>query len=960
LTGDFDSELPEPGWDVGVDATDISLPVHEEARDVPKDARGSKPVIGLSSKARHPEPDEVPTKEAKVAPFIPGDSADPKKGKDASKQDSTASVEIDWVAGSMPQKTVSASMSGREGPVVVANWGPESIVQKMEPTRAPVVVPEPGPMAEDYADEAPPEDDGLHSRRTKPDMSMRDREPKRSGKGGWVGGMLVGAVLAGGGFAGAYFGGVLPNADKSAQNSPGKNADPNSADPGTPGSGKAPTAADVSAAVRAGDPATAKKLAAASKDPSPLLKAAQGEAELFALVQAEKDSPKIAPNHPELKSIHEKLKAIYEDVNMTKNAESKRAAVKAAIQLGALMQLVGETDNARNLYLRARDRFPEYGTTFDAALDRLEETAPKPAAMPEGSSRRLINPTDAQQLLLASMILLQDPPAAEEQAEAGAYFWKAVRLAKTEKYTEAIELIVKAKAAHIKQAKAMAGRGLNPLSDPLEQIFPRSCDDLKAYWELQSAILENKTVAEAFQKDGAAKALAEIEKRAAGAVKLMTDLKEATDKLTVADKDLKDAKKLVTELEKNFKDAEEAKVKAEKKFEDEEKARKAADEIVMGVVKELQAAKLLPEKYETPELLAAQKRAMDRATGPSLATLISPSMMAIGGTGLSSAQLIDIAERLSKAEAATKIATDKLASEVKKLTAEHADAMKKLADAHSTEVSKLKDDQIAELKKAADKYTADSKKLTETFEAKIKDLDAAVLAEKKRTDEIEAKFKTDLGNAITPAAAIDLWLPLLIELRRPSDSKAALAAAEKSLTTSKPDSEDVAKARTVAGLALLFQNKVLEAKAQFEVAKANPTFPAALQAKKQWATAVELGLLSVQDPLAPYRTAPELPPREPVVAARFLDKGVTAYKDGKFKEAIEALNEATKADAKDAVSWYFLGASKLQLGQTDAGRDDIRQGAAREATSNVPTFVISRALSPIQGAARDAITAARP
>ncbi|MFO0822961.1 MAG: hypothetical protein U0792_07555 [Gemmataceae bacterium] len=764
-------------------------------------------------------------------------------------------------------------------------------------------------------------------------MSMRDREPKRSGKGGWVGGMLVGAVLAGGGFAGAYFGGVLPNADKSAQNPPGKTADPNNPDPVTPGSGKAPTAADVSAAVRAGDPATAKKLAAASKDPSPLLKAAQGEAELFALVQAEKDSPKIAPNHPELKSIHEKLKAIYEDVNMTKNAESKRAAVKAAIQLGALMQLVGETDNARNLYLRARDRFPEYGTTFDAALDRLEETAPKPAVMPEGSSRRIVNPTDAQQLLLASMILLQDePPVKEEEAEAGAYFWKAVRLAKTEKYTEAIELIVKAKAAHIKQAKAMAGRGLNPLSDPLEQIFPRSCDDLKAYWELQSAILENKTIAEAFQKDGAAKALAELEKRAAGAVKLMTDLKETTDKLTVADKDLKDAKKMVTELEKNFKDAEEAKVKAEKKFEDEEKARKAADEIVMGVVKELQAAKLLPEKYETPELLAAQKRAMDRATGPSLATLISPSMMAIGGSGLSSAQLIDIAERLSKAEAATKVATDKLASEVKKLTAEHADAMKKLSDAHATEVSKLKDDQIAELKKAADKYTADSKKLTETFEAKIKDLDAAVLAEKKRTDEIEAKFKMDLGNAITPAAAIDLWLPLLIELRRPSDSEPALAAAAKSLSTSKPDSEDVGKARTVAGLALLFQNKVLEAKAQFEVAKANPAFAAALQAKKQWATAVELGLLSVQDPLAPYRTAPELPPREPVIAARFLDKGVTAYKDGKFKEAIDALTEATKADAKDAVSWYFLGASKLQLGQTDAARTTfarVRHGKRR-------------------------------
>jgi len=939
-----ESNLPTMDWASPPSESDLELPP-ELAPDVP--ARGSKPSIGglAGMPIRRPSSDpDVPNKDRPSTKL--------KATSDAAKDTSSPSVEIDWTASSMPHQPVSSTSTSKVGPVAVANWGSESIVQ-----RGPAAAPEQEPVAEEYAEETSDElEDPIHTRRTKPDMSMRS-EPKRSGKGGWLGGTLVGMVIAGGACAGAYFGGFIPNTANTA-NVPPKQPDPNNPDENSPGA-KPPTHAEVAAAIRAGDAATAKKLAATVKEPSPMMKAAHGEAELFSLVQEQKEGTPIAANDPTLKSALAKLQSFVDDPNATKGPEGDKAAVKATIQLGIVYHLAGETDNARKLYLRAKDKYPKYTSTFEAALDRLEETAPA-AVMPEGSSRR-ITPDDARQLLLAAIILLQDePPAKADDTEAGVFFWKAVRLAKSERYTEAVELIKKAKTAHIKQAKAMAGRGLNPLSDPLEQIFPRSCDDLKAYWELQAAIAENKTVAEAFAKDGAGKALMDLEKKAAGAVKLMTDLKDATEKLTVAAKDLKDAKDLVAKLEKDFKEADDAKLLVEKKLDAEEKARKGADEIVMGVVKELQAAKLLPEKYDSAELLAAQKRALDRATGPALSSLLSSEMMAVGGFGLSAGQLIDIADRLSKAERATKIATDKLASEVKRLTAEHAEAMKKLTDAHATDVSKLKDDQTADLKKAADKYAADSKKLTETFEAKIKDLDAAVAAEKKRTEEIAAKFKTDLGNAVTPAQAIDLWLPLLVELRRPSDAEGALAAAAKSLTTSQPNSEDVGKARTVAGLALLFQNKYTEANAQFRAATSNPNYEAALTAKKLWATAAEIGLQSVTDPLAAYRRAPELPNRDTANAARFLDAGIRAYKEGQHKDAVTLLTESTKSDATDAVAWYFLGASKMATGSTDQAKDDIRQGAMREAASTVPTHVISRALSPIQGPARDLITAARP
>ncbi|MBA4192371.1 MAG: hypothetical protein C0467_30750 [Planctomycetaceae bacterium] len=958
-----DDDLAPTDWDLSVSEADLELPHTEqpptEANPPIRAEKGSKGSVGdlAGMPIKRPSKENVELSESgKTGPVPSLEKTDLGKTKlkagSRSGESSSPSVEIDWMSGSMAQQPISSASASRVGPVEVSNWGTESFVQK-DP--APRAMPE--PVAEEIVEEPVAEhDDPIHDRQTKPDMSVRP-EPRRSGKGGWLGGTLVGAVLAGGACAGAYFGGFLPNASpQTGQVPPGKQTDPE-VKPGT--GAKPPTAADVAAAVRAGDAAKAKQLAATIKDATSVGLAAQGEAEFFALVQDRKDTGKIAVDHPDLTAIQSKLKAVHDDVNTSKTPESTKAAVKATIQLGVTYQLAGDDKRARDLYIRAKERYPDYASTFDAALDRIEATAPE-TPMPDGSSRGLA-PADAFQLLLATTVLLQDePPAKADDSEAGVFFWKAVKLAKAENYTEAVELIKKAKIAHVKQAKAMAGRGLNPLSDPLEQIFPRSCDDLKAFWELQYAISENKTLSEAFKKDGAMKALAELEKKAAGAVKLMTDLKDATEKLTTAAKDLKDSKDLVAKLEKDFKEAEEAKVATEKKLDAEEKARKGADEIVMAVVKELQAAKLLPEKYDSAELLAAQKRALDRATGPSLGALLSPEMMAVGGFGLSAGQLVDIAERLAKAERTSKIATDKLSSEVKRLTTEHSEAMKKLADAHATDVAKLKDDQIAELKKATDKYAAEAKKLTDGFEAKIKALDDAVAAEKKRTEEIAAKFKTDLGNAVTPAQAIDLWLPLLVELRRPADSEGALAAAGKSLTTSQPDSEDVGKAQTVAGLALLFQNKFPEAKARFLSAKSNPKFEAALAEKKLWATAAEIGLESVTDPLAAYRRPPVLPNRDHALAARFLDTGVKAYNEGRFKDAVAAFTESTKADATDAVAWYFLGASKLALGTTDQGKDDIRQGAAREAASNVPTRVISRALSPIQGPARDAITTARP
>ena len=884
------------------------------------------------------------------------------------------SVEIDWLAGSSSEEPILADAAVHSAEdVAVAEDVPERELDFDAPTREADKLKGKGKGTDKEKSKEksktspakPAKAAPVKEKAAKQKAEPSTNEPRR-GKGGWVGGTLVGMVIAGGAFAGVYFGGVIPNAEQKTaqllpQGQPGQN--PPNTNPGVTNPAT-PTAADIAAAIRAGDAAKAKEIAAAIKDTTPLGKAREGEAGLFALVQ-EKGTMPITADNADLKAARENLQVLVDDPEAAATPASEKTAVKAAIQLGLTHELAGDRAAAKQVYETAKVKFKKYASTFDAALFRLADTAP--AAMPDGNSRRLA-PADARQLLLAITLLQADPAKDKEvDPEAGVYFWKAINLATGAKYAEAIREIDKAKAAHIKQAKAAAGTGLNPLSDPLEQMFPRCCDDLKAHWELRAAIYANKSVADLIKKDGAEKAMTEL----AAAVKKASELKEATDKLTVVVKDLKDAKDLVTKLEKDVKEADDAKVTVEKKLDAEEKARLKADETIAAIAKELQTAKFLGDKFDNAELLAAQKKIADRASGPTLSTLLPPGMMAIGGAGLSAAQLLDTADRLTKAETTAKTANEKLAAETKRLTGEQAEALKKLGEAHTVEVkkmtdafatdtTKLKEDQTTELKKLADKFAVDAKKITDDFSGKVKDLEAAVATEKKQADAADAKFKQDLGNAVSPAQALDIWLPLLVELRRPSDADAALAIANKVIATAPADSDEAGKARTVAGLALLLKGDLATAKTMFQTAKANPTHKAALEAKKLWAVAANVGLESVSDPLAPFRQPAELPKRDPAAAARLFDAGVSAYKAGRYADAIGVLTDSTKADATNPLTWYFLGAAKWASGAIDQARDDFRQGAVREKDSTLSTRSISASLAPIQGTVRDALTATRP
>ena len=704
---------------------------------------------------------------------------------------------------------------------------------------------------------------------------------------------------------------------------------------------------------------------------------------LFAKVQeaAKANAATVAADDAGLKQARTDLEAVMADAEALKTAEGEKTAVQAAVRLGVSYEVAGDLTKARQVFTDAKAKFPKHASVFEALIDRLD------ADKAGGTSLRTapkLDAEDAQRVLFAVSILLADEAKAEDDPEPGLFYWKAVNQAAGGKYPEAVDLIGKAKAAHVKRSRALAGRGLNPLTDPLEQMFARSCDELAAYWKLRGELYSNPAIAAAIKKDGLAKTLDAL-------AKAETDLGAAKTEATKLDKELKAAKEAADLRTKEYQANEATATKkiaslTEEKEKLETQAKKLKEQVASGeefgkgVADALKPAVQLPEKWAPADVIAGVKATAARATGPDLKALVPNAMMAIGGGGLATGQLLDIADRLTKAEAAAKVATDKLASETAKLKTDHAAELKKLTDDNATGVAKLKEDSATELKKLTEKYTADAKQLNDTHAAALKKLtddnaaavkklkedsetalkaeQARTAAEKKAAADKDAGFQKQLANAITPAQSMDLWLPMLTDLRRPSDADPALAAAARARDSAVPGSEDAAKAHTVAGMALLLKGNLTAAKEEFQTARRGAAYEAAKG--KTWAKVADTGLEAVNDPLAPYRQPVVIPPMDAKTAIRALDAGILAYKAGRYEEAAAALADAAKNDPADPVAWYYLGAARWVRGDTKQAEKDFSQGSEREKVSPVPARVVSATIAPIQGPVRDALDRARP
>jgi tetratricopeptide (TPR) repeat protein len=319
-------------------------------------------------------------------------------------------------------------------------------------------------------------------------------------------------------------------------------------------------------------------------------------------------------------------------------AAADKGNTDALFWLGHLQESTNAVDKAKASYAKgageAKD--PLQKRRFEAALNRLELREPAKAA---GAARG----PDAAEALLLAMVALQAPAAAPAPAaaadadEAGFAFWEAARLARDQKYAEAVQALDKARALHDQRRYSRLRKAQNPLSDPTEEVFLRSADELKAYWQLQEKLRAGGYVDVASRDPGKAvdaliaqakegseakaradKLAKDSEKAAADLAKLGTDLKAAKDQAAAQTAKLKTAEEQLTAEAAKLKTAEEsasAKLKAAEGREQALTAEKnSAEGDLAKITDELAKAKLVDPKAGRKGLLDGVQSAVRAAT----------------------------------------------------------------------------------------------------------------------------------------------------------------------------------------------------------------------------------------------------------------------------------------------------------------------------------------------------------
>jgi len=305
------------------------------------------------------------------------------------------------------------------------------------------------------------------------------------------------------------------------------------------------------------------------------------------------------------------------------------------VWLGLMNETLGQTDAARETYRNGLNQFPDKAKLFHAALSRLDALSSrkgKPAVT-----------RAAPELGMALSLILINAAGEAVNEEAGFDYWQAISLARQQKFGPAREALAKAMAVHDERRNTLTRQGLNPTSDPREDIFLYNCDQLLAYWDVQAKL---NSGGYPFDEGNAGEAITSLltsHKRVDDAVKavsskLKTDKPEemsaALDALIVArqqaESESKQAQKALRMAEVGVSRSEEAlsafkkeaaeqaklalakleeattrETAARKAVADLTAARKDADEALQKIAAKLRAAKLVGDNARTQDILTA-------------------------------------------------------------------------------------------------------------------------------------------------------------------------------------------------------------------------------------------------------------------------------------------------------------------------------------------------------------------
>ena len=246
---------------------------------------------------------------------------------------------------------------------------------------------------------------------------------------------------------------------------------------------------------------------AAGDDASPLDLANRGQARWLVRVrEAAKAGESVRADDAALRPALADLERTVASADRLQSPEEKRALVGAVLRLGLTKELSGDLGGATSYYNAAAAKYPDASRLFEAAATRTR--------LMRGQGKLALAPRDAAGLVevaLMAVLLVQGNAATDAgAAEPGVLFWEAANRAAANDYAKAVIILGEARAAHDARRLTLAGRGLNPLSDPVEQIFLKCCDELAASWTLRRQLYTDPVAGAVFAKSGVAAGLRQL------------------------------------------------------------------------------------------------------------------------------------------------------------------------------------------------------------------------------------------------------------------------------------------------------------------------------------------------------------------------------------------------------------------------------------------------------------------
>ncbi len=673
---------------------------------------------------------------------------------------------------------------------------------------------------------------------------------------------------------------------------------------------EAPTPQLARQLLETGSPAKAIAVYDKCDQNAPDVLAGRGQAKWLAYLQTCASENK-APARADADSA---LKDLTEAVAKAKgNEQADLDAARAYLWQGLIAESFDDFAGAEKIYTDAQTELKNEAalTLLRAAKNRLEIVRPA-----QGAAVGAIAPRHL--LLTFTLFLAADPEGAPKTTEpagqeCGFLFWEALLSASKHEYGDAIKKIPLIKAVHARQQLSMAGRGLNPLSDPREQILPVCLDELARSWALADQLYNRPE----------AKMLVEQKKTAEALAAVFAKSKNSEDALKMI------ADKLMLKADEKAVDAVQTLITAKTKAEDEKKladdGKKVADDMLVALGKSLKDAgiddpkvedglkKLITAKADVDGKIKALADSIDKAgvKDPDTAKALT---MLIAARDDADAVVKGLRDRLEKAKYIAGDANKDLvfkaldeaiaraaADAVVKLAQERTDAIAKIAKLEG-DADKVKKDAEAAVKKATDDADALVKKTTDDADAAVKKVEKEAAAQK-------AMYEDRLANA----------------------AKEFVQRVAKSDALLKEGQYDAALKEYLAGVRTL---KALPKENEDELERILAAHPALV---KLDATA-----------------------GNPSLGQKHYGDGLEFFRDNRFDRAEREFEQAVRFENKDARYRYYLGLSRWLQNKTEVAIEDYKAGAALEAIARPTSRIVNSSLQRIQGPSREALEKFRP